>query len=101
MYKNNLTNISSLNKISTTESIKSGKKSNYNSKIISDYSQNISLSSSKILSNSKSRKDYNENNESVLLTSIFTLPKISSSHKFLNHDLPKKKQIRLRKRNNI
>ena len=81
MYKNNLTNISSLNKISTTESIKSGKKSNYNSKIISDYSQNISLSSSKILSNSKSRKDYNENNESVLLTSIFNLPKISSSHK--------------------
>ena len=101
MYKNNLTNISSLNKISTTESIKSGKKSNYNSKIISDYSQNISLSSSKILSNSKSRKDYNENNESVLLTSIFNLPKISSSHKFLNHDLPRKNQIRLRKRNNI
>ena len=103
-------NISKLNisssRINKIETPKTNKLSNNNiSKIIDDKSNNISFSYSHILPYSfrKSNK-INNNNEKkeVLLTSIFTLPKINSSDS-LNENMysPKKKNLINYKKNSM
>ena len=103
-------NISKLNisssRINKIETPKTNKLSNNNiSKIIDDKSNNISFSYSHILPYSfrKSNK-INNNNEKkeVLLTSIFTLPKINSSDS-LNENMysPKKKKLINYKKNSM
>ena len=97
----NENNISKINISSSRSNIietpKSNKYSNNNiSKIKDDKSNNISLSYSNILhySYKKNNKINNNEKKEVLLTSIFTLPKINSSDSFNEISYsPKKKNI--------
>ena len=102
-------NISKINisssRINTIETPKSNKLSNNNiSKIIDDKSNNISFSYSHILPYSFKKNNKSNNNErkEVLLTSIFTLPTISSSDS-LNDNIhsPKKKDLINYKKNSM